>query len=243
MKTTKKFELKDSKPGNDFLEWNELMSRNFDHALYYENPFSITSYIEQNRLKTINRLIVKHIKDYKLENPLILEVGCGDGYVLKEISEKVKTSNLIGIDANQKWLDDAKIRLGEKAKLIYGFAEELPFEDNSIDIIVCTEVLEHVIDPKSVLLELKRVIKPNCPVIVSIPNEKLINQLKNILAQIKIYNKLMPHVKKDNEWHLHDFDLNLLKNLAENDFNFSSIIKAPFFLLPVRYIVTLKTDK
>lgn len=240
---SKKFKLYNSKPGNDFLEWNELMSRNFDHALYYENPFSITSWVEKNRLKTITNLIASHMKKYKLENPSILEVGCGDGYVLKEINNKIKTTNLIGVDVNQKWLDSAKSRLNEKVKLIYGFAEELPFESNSIDIIVCTEVLEHVIDPEIVLQELKRVIKPNCPIIVSIPNEKLINQLKDILAKIGLYKKLMPHVKKDNEWHLHDFDLNLLKDLVKNDFDFNSIIKTPFFFLPVRYIVTLKTDK
>ena len=51
---------------------------------------------------------------------------------------------------------------------------------------------------------------------------------------------LTGHVKKDNEWHLHDFDLNLLRKYIKNNFQFKSILRLPFLFMPIRYIVVLK---
>jgi len=45
----------------------------------------------------------------------------------------------------------------------------LPFENNEFDLVLCLDVLEHVINPKEILLELNRVLKPNCKILISIP--------------------------------------------------------------------------
>ena len=49
--------------------------------------------------------------------------------------------------------------------------EILPFENDSFDIIICLETLEHIINPKRVMKEFKRVVKKNGMIIVSIPND------------------------------------------------------------------------
>lgn len=233
-----KFKLKNSKPDKDFIDWNESMSHNFDQDIYYKGSHPFIVWVEDLRLKTISNLIKNHMKKNNVSNPQILEAGCGAGHVLEEIANKINPCNLTGLDPLPEWLKQAEKRLGDKAKLIHGFAENLPFQDKSFDYVICTEVLEHVIDPKAVLKELKRVVKKNGLVIISVPNEKLISNLKNILDSIKIYNKLFPNIVKHNDWHIHCFDLNSFKKHIPPDIQISSTIHIPAIILPLRYILT-----
>ena len=240
--TTQQFKLKDSKPDKDFIEWNEAMSKTQDIDLFYEGSHPFIKWVEQLRLNVITDLIKNQIKKENINDPIIVEAGCGTGHVLSKISNEIKTNNLIGIDPLQWWLDKAKERLQGKAKLIKGFAENLPFDDKSVDITICTEVIEHVIDPKVVLKELKRVTKDNGLIIVSIPNENLINKLKDVIDFLKIYQKLFSNIPKrnDDEWHLHSFNLESFKKHVPSDMKILSTTRIPSFILPLRYVLTLE---
>ncbi len=48
-------------------------------------------------------------------------------------------------------------------------AESLPFRETAFDAVICSEMLEHVIDPKSVLEEIQRILKPNGILLISVP--------------------------------------------------------------------------
>ena len=235
------FKLKDLKPDKDFIEWNESMSHKQDIDLYYGSSHAFIKYVEKLRLRKITSLIELHIKKNDLIDPTILEVGCGTGHVLEEIADRIATKELIGIDPLDWWLDKAKARLGNRARLVKGFAEDLPFENNSMDFVICTEVIEHVIDPKVALKELKRVVKNDGLIIISIPNEKLINRLKDIIDFFKIYKKLFSNIPKrnDDEWHLHSFDLKSFKDCIPPEIKVQSIIPIPSGFLPLRYIITM----
>ncbi|MBI3591549.1 MAG: class I SAM-dependent methyltransferase [Candidatus Melainabacteria bacterium] len=241
MSTVPKFKLKDSKPDSDFVQWNESMSHKQDIDLYYEGSHPLIRWVEKLRLKIIIDLIKEHSEKNNLSNPVIVEAGCGTGHVLQSIAENIKTDNLIGIDPLEWWLDKARKRLGDKAKLIKGFAEDIPFEDKSVHFAICTEVIEHVIDPTVVLKELKRIIKDDGLIVVSIPNEKLINRLKDVIDFFKIYQKLFSNIPKhnDDEWHIHSFDLNLFKKYIPDGLKIQSVIPLPSFILPLRYVITL----
>jgi SAM-dependent methyltransferase len=52
---------------------------------------------------------------------------------------------------------------------VYASALEIPFKENSFDSILCTEVLEHVPEPKELLRQVKRVLKPNGYLILTAP--------------------------------------------------------------------------
>lgn len=236
------FKLKDSKPDRDFIEWNEEMSHKQDIDLFYEGSHYFIRWVEEQRLKTITGLIKKHMKKNNITNSVIVEAGCGAGHVLEKIANSISTGSLIGVDPLEWWLDKARKRLGDKAKLVKGFAEELPFKDKSADFVICTEVIEHVIDPAVVLSELKRVVKNQGLIIVSIPNEKLINKLKDIIGFFKIYQRLFFNIprRNDDEWHLHSFDLKSFKKYIPSDFNTQAIIPVPSVFLPLRYVLAFK---
>ncbi len=239
--STPQFKLKDSKPDKDFIDWNESMSKKQDIDLYYEASHPCIRWVEKLRLKVIINEIKKHCRKSNFENPIIIEAGCGTGHVLEEIADNIKTSSLIGIDPLEWWLDKAKERLGNRAKLIRGFAEEMPFDNKSIDIAVCTEVIEHVIDPEIVLNELKRIIKDDGLIIISIPNEKLINNLKDVMDLLKVYQKFFSNIPKrnDEEWHLHSFDLKSFKRYIPEALKIQSVSSIPSVLMPLRYVITL----
>ena len=117
----------------------------------------------------------------------------------------------------------------------------MPFENKSVDFAICTEVIEHVIDPKVVLKELKRIIKDDGLIIISIPNEKLINKLKDIADFFKLYKKLFSNIPKrnDDEWHIHSFDLESFKECIPENVKVHAVKNLPYVFLPLRYVLTM----
>jgi len=99
----------------------------------------------------------------------LLDVGCGTGNFLWEVSKARPNVNLCGLDISEKMLAIARKRLGGKADLRTGDSEHLPWEGNSFDVITCTDSFHHYPNPKAVLLELRRVLKQRGKVIIADP--------------------------------------------------------------------------
>ena len=72
----------------------------------------------------------------------ILDIGCGTGRHLQVFSEM--GLDVTGLDASPYMLDIAREKLGHRAELHQGLAEDLPFEDNSFDIATLITSLEFV---------------------------------------------------------------------------------------------------
>lgn len=130
----------------------------------------------------------EHLARYRfaaslVEDRRVLDVACGEGYGTAMLAGAGATS-AIGVD-----LDDASV---EHAKARYGLdfqsadVTRLPFEDESFDLVVSFETIEHVKDPEAMLAELRRVLTPSGLLVISTPNndEYLI----------------------DNEFHVHEYE-------------------------------------
>ncbi|NIB43037.1 class I SAM-dependent methyltransferase [Pseudomaricurvus alkylphenolicus] len=107
----------------------------------------------------------------------ILDVGCGEGRhtIGAYLSAEVEA---IGIDLSENDLQTAQERFDDfeekdnprkSVQFQRANALKLPFDDNSFDKVVCSEVLEHIPDYKGVLQEIDRVLKPNGLLAVSVP--------------------------------------------------------------------------
>jgi SAM-dependent methyltransferase len=107
----------------------------------------------------------------------ILEVGCGEGIVLATLAARLPGSRLDGLELDETALEEARKRC-PGATLVRGDACALPFGDQSFDLVVCLEVLEHLPEPARALRELRRVARAGC--LLSVPYEPFF-RLGNLL--------------------------------------------------------------
>ena len=111
----------------------------------------------------------------------VLEIGCGAAELLEHL--KIDMS-YTGLDPSESVIDIDKQRFPTQA-FVVGFAENLPFPDNSFDLIFSAQTLQSFSQPKRSLLEMKRVLKPRGKVILIAPN--LENPWSHIPAT-RLYN-------------------------------------------------------
>ncbi|CAN4272596.1 UbiG 2-polyprenyl-3-methyl-5-hydroxy-6-metoxy-1,4-benzoquinol methylase [Methylophilaceae bacterium] len=99
----------------------------------------------------------------------VLEIGCGSGATLQWLKREKGCSWIAGVE-----LSDAAAKKA-KADLDYFLAGniekiELSIENESLDVVLCLDVLEHLVDPWLVVKRLTQFLKPNGVLIVSLPN-------------------------------------------------------------------------
>ena len=117
----------------------------------YTDFYSGLNTISRNRLTDINTPSLNFILDnlYKDAGNL-LDVGCGRGYLLKQIKKKYPALKLSGVDVVEKYASS-------EFKYIKGNIENLPFEDKSFDVVTCCHTIEHIINLDQAISELKRI--------------------------------------------------------------------------------------
>lgn len=99
----------------------------------------------------------------------ILDVGCGEGFTLKELREAGVEAVTVGVDNRPAALVWSQVNGIVQSPLNVADAYNLPFPDSSFDLALCLEVLEHLPDSGAGLQELLRVTR-NC-IVVSVPHE------------------------------------------------------------------------
>jgi ubiquinone/menaquinone biosynthesis C-methylase UbiE len=94
----------------------------------------------------------------------LLDLGCGHGRFLRWLAPKAE--RLVGLDRSWRLLDMASAReredpLGTPATFVWGSAQELPFASDSVDLVTCVRVVQHLPDQDRAYAEIRRVIGPN----------------------------------------------------------------------------------
>jgi len=107
------------------------------------------------------------------DNWRILDIGCGEGQLLNLLNNRIK----IGID-----ISFTRCQLTKNRNLNAGYCQtdclNLPFADNSFDLIVGMEVFEHLMNPAHALKEAARLLKPDGIIITTFPNQDKLNVTK-----------------------------------------------------------------
>jgi len=129
----------------------------------------------------IHKLLVKnYLKSFKetlslIDFKNILEVGCGEGYIIKEIHKNFNPKKIVGIDISEDIITNNKEKFSKNQfkniKFQTGNAESLSFKDNSFDLVTACQMLEHVDNYQKVTNEVHRI--TNKYVVISVPREPL----------------------------------------------------------------------
>lgn len=140
-------------------------------------------------------IAIEHIQRYisiqeLISGKVVLDAACGEGYGTNIIANNA--SMVYGIDICKEAIDAAK-RKYKKSNIEFNVCsiQKINLPDNSIDIAVSFETIEHVSESiqKEFLVEIKRVLKPNGMFIISTPNKKNYSDLFNY----------------ENEYHIKEF--------------------------------------
>lgn len=137
------------------IKIRQVINRHFFRPVWYSiivNPYFI---VRRGLLKKINNFANK---DFSNKN--ILDVGCG----IKPYEELFNASSYTGIDIN----NGGHINRDKLPDKFYN-GVEIPFPDNYFDVVICTEVLEHIAEPGKLLNEIRRVLKVGGEIYLSVP--------------------------------------------------------------------------
>ena len=125
----------------------------FNDAIYYQEWLNDP----KNRFAADleKRLMLNALNPVRGES--VLDIGCGTGSGLQTFFDK--GLQVTGLDPSPYMLDIATKNIGNRADLYRGFAEDLPFDDNSFNYAIIMTTLEFVEDPKKAIEEACRVAK------------------------------------------------------------------------------------
>ncbi len=104
----------------------------------------------------------------------VADLGCGPGVILCSLLARKPTWEGVGLDVSHPALQyaarlAAHRRVGARAKFAAGDLTDLPYPNQSFDLVVASEVLEHVPDIQKALRELARVLRPGGKVVMTVP--------------------------------------------------------------------------
>jgi ubiquinone/menaquinone biosynthesis C-methylase UbiE len=124
------------------------------------------------RYKVAVDLVVKYVENNfnKDQNIKILDLGCGDGVLLYLLSERTENFNIdfYGVDSSDIALQVASQK-NKSINFINSDVYELSFENDFFDIIVSSDVIEHVTYPEKMLGEIKRVLRKDGFAVIGTP--------------------------------------------------------------------------
>jgi ubiquinone/menaquinone biosynthesis C-methylase UbiE len=107
-------------------------------------------------LESINKFVVK-------ENPIILDVGCGPGFLLLEIAKLIPNAKLFGVDSSEDMLRIAIKKFQEKkintVSFKLGSAEKIPLPDAHSDVVVCLNSLHDFKNAEDTISEVYRILQ------------------------------------------------------------------------------------
>lgn len=212
---------------NDVEAWNDGFARAHDIDEYYARANPLIRWVESRRLAAIRGLL-----DAQPQHR-ILEVGCGGGHVLRMFPH----NDLVGVDVSGEMIRRAERNLkGYRVALHKGELADLGLPAGGFDRIICTEVLEHVVDPSGLLGQMARLLAPGGRAVITVPNDALIHRIKSAIVRSGLSR--LPMFRRiswgGDEYHLHVWTPREMLELLSGHFTVQRTRRIPSLLLPIR---------
>ena len=155
----------------------KILDQKVDNAyLIKKLPSPIIKLIEFTGVrKSLAYSQFKYLKSY-LKGKTLFEIGPGEGFIL-ELFEK-NNYNVFGMEASKENLDIISSKLSN-GKIEIGFAEDISKINKKFDIIILSHVLEHLVDCRKVLLNIKNLLVDDGIFFIEVPNCKNFEMLEH----------------------------------------------------------------
>ncbi|HEY4324112.1 MAG TPA: class I SAM-dependent methyltransferase [Mucilaginibacter sp.] len=177
------------------------------------------------RLEThiLNNTTIEHLHRYSLAKTFcadktILDIACGDGYGSNLLAKSAL--KVIGVDIAGDVIEVAKKKYSRSnLSFIQGSTSDIPLAENSVDVVVSFETIEHHDEHARMMEEIKRVLKPSGLLIISSPDKKNYSEEAN-------YNNPY-HVK---ELYFEEFKQLISQYFINYDFYSQKIVKGSLII-------------
>jgi 2-polyprenyl-3-methyl-5-hydroxy-6-metoxy-1,4-benzoquinol methylase len=139
---------------------------------YFQNRVQ-KSFFLKGRWSSFFNIIVNHpfwnriVKKYSSSGNL-LDIGCAEGFLLRWAEKNHYFT--FGIDISEYAIRNLSGKILNHSNLFISNIENLPFMDNTFEVITCFDVLEHLRNPTIGLFEINRCLKKNGILVLSMPN-------------------------------------------------------------------------
>ena len=124
----------------------------------YDEKWSF--YVDSTTRATIARLDI-------LPTDRILDVGCGTGELLSRLAAKFPAARLSGLDPVPAMLNIARGKLSSNVDLREGWANSLPWSDDSFDVVVSCNMFHYITHPVDAIHEMGRVLRPGGQLVIT----------------------------------------------------------------------------
>lgn len=157
-----------------------------------------------------SEIYIEHLSRYIfasqfIKDKVVLDIACGSGYG-SDYLMKNGASKVIGVDISEESVNYCKNKYNkDNLRFAIGSVVNIPVEDNSVDVIVSFETIEHVGGEDQIVFmkEIKRVLKKDGILLISTPNIEVSPQ--------------------GNPFHIKELRLDEFENLLKNNFSFNKI--------------------
>ena len=210
----------------DVERLNDRLAREHPIDDYYaRSPFPIR-FVERRRLAIIRTLAGD------TSGLDVAEVGSGGGHVLRLFPD----ARLTAIDVSDVYLDNARRNLaGYDVQFVKGEADKLDLPAESFDRVICTEVLEHTVEPEAVLAAIARLLRHDGAAIITVPNDPLIHRIKAIVRRRPFTSLVGDRVNWGGDtYHLHQWTPQQFAALLTRHFRITRRAAAPWRGVPIR---------
>ena len=161
--------------------------KNYYAEKYYQNANGTTTYESSYTEKELEHKLLEadialqcltEVYENTRDDISLVEFGCGEGFFLKQVNKRTKWQ-FIGVDFSQygveKWNPEIlnQCQFGD----VYLFLEKYKKEGKKFDVCVLRNVLEHVIDPKKLLADLREILTSTGTLLITVPNDYSKTQL------------------------------------------------------------------
>ena len=168
--------------------------------------------------------IYNYLKDKEYKK--LLDIGCGTGYLINMLSQKYE-AEYIGLDLSPEMIKQSNNKNIKNAKFVEGRSDKIPFDDNTFDIVTCSQSFHHYPETDKPMQEAKRVLKPGGLYIIS---DTGVGPFK--MFGVKVDNFIYRHFSNTGDCNVSYME-KTIKDMERNGFNVIKAEKVTTFIYTV----------
>lgn len=144
--------------------YNKIAKKHLEHFTSEEpNPF-----MQGDLVNSLNGETQTLIREFSEDGDFILDAGVGIGTLLEPFTNLTR----YGVDVATPYLEHCR---SKGINCAMSKIEDMPFKENTFDLVTCTDVFEHVFDLNSCIRKIEHVLKPGGYLIMRVPNDECLD--------------------------------------------------------------------